>query len=116
SRMRSAGALVLWLNGTRLGTVRFTPGTDLQVEVLLPTDLLITDNTLTLQLATCDGCGERHPPAIAIDARSTLAIGGSKLPLPNDLSLLPIPFVDPTGQRSGQPPIGFAVAPHPVTR
>ena len=30
SRMPSDGALVLWLNGTRLATVRFTPGTDLQ--------------------------------------------------------------------------------------
>ncbi len=115
SRMPSDGELVLWLNGTRLGTVRFTPGTDLQVEVPLPTDLLITDNTLTLQLANCDGCGERHPPAIAIDARSTLAIGGSKLPLPNDLSLLPIPFVDPTGQRSWQLPVVFSNGPDLTT-
>ena len=72
SRMPSDGTLLLWLNGTRLGTLRFTPGTDVQAEVTLPTDLLNTDNTLTLRLANCDGCGENQLPAIAIDARSTL--------------------------------------------
>ena len=109
--MPSDGTLLLWLNGTRLATLRFTPGTDVQAEVTLPTDLLNTDNTLTLRLANCDGCGENQLPAIAIDARSTLAIGGSKLPLPNDLSLLPIPFVDPTGERSWQLPVVFSEPP-----
>ena len=115
SRMPSDGALVLWLNGTRLGLLRFPPGTDVQAEVTLPTDLLITDNTLTLRLANCDGCGENQLPAITIDARSTLAIGGSKLTLPNDLSLLPIPFVDPTGERSWQLPVVFSSLPDPTT-
>jgi hypothetical protein len=64
SRMPSDGALLLWLNGTRLGTLRFTPGTDVQAEVTLPTDLLSTDNTLTLRLANCDGCGRINCPRL----------------------------------------------------
>src|SRR4029453_18567433 len=65
SRMPSDGGLVLWLNGPRQGTVRSPHGPALQVGVPVPPHLVITDNPLTLQLATCDGCGERHPPAIA---------------------------------------------------
>jgi cellulose synthase (UDP-forming) len=115
SPMPSAGTLLLWLNGTPLGSVRLAPGRDARSEVALPTDLLITDNTLVLQLGTCDACGENHPPAVTIDARSTLAIGGSRLPLPNDLSLLPIPFVDPTGQRPWALPVVFSGVPDLTT-
>src|SRR5438477_2756108 len=39
--------LELWLNGTRVGSVPIMPGSGLQNEIPLPTDLLTNDNTLT---------------------------------------------------------------------
>jgi cellulose synthase (UDP-forming) len=112
SRIASDGAVVLWLNGTRVETVRFAPGTSRVVQISLPTDLLSSDNTLTLQLeGSCDACTPERPPAIAIDASSTLTVSGSRLPLPNDLSLLPIPFLDPTGQRMVTVPVVFSDLP-----
>jgi cellulose synthase (UDP-forming) len=107
--------LQLWLNGTRLTAVRLPTGRDVQADVPLPADLLITENTLTLQLGGCDGCAADEAARIVIDAKSTLTIGGSRLLLKNDLSLLPIPFFDATAQRVWALPVVFSGRPDPVT-
>ncbi len=107
--------LQLWLNGTRLTAVRLPTGRNVQADVPLPTDLLVTENTLTLQLGECDGCTADEGARIVIDAKSTLTIGGSRLLLKNDLSVLPIPFFDATAQRAWALPVVFSGRPDPVT-
>jgi cellulose synthase (UDP-forming) len=113
------GTLQLWLNSTRLAPIRLPPGRNMQADVPLPTDLLVTENTLTVQLGACDGCGgsraDQSPPGILIDAGSTLTIGGSRLLLKNDLSLLPIPFFDATAERAWALPVVFSSRPDAVT-
>lgn len=112
----NAVTLELWLNGTRAESLRLTPGDDVRAEIALPTDLLNTSNTLTLRLGgSCRACAQNRLPWILIDLRSTLVISGSRLPLPNDLSQLPIPFLDPTGQRSWVLPVVFSDRPDATT-
>jgi cellulose synthase (UDP-forming) len=104
--------LELTLNGTAIGTVTLTPGLDEQTEVILPTDLLTTDNTLIFQLqGTCQACARVHKAWVTLDAHSILVFTGTKLALPNDLALLPIPFFDSAGQRSWSLPVVFAERP-----
>jgi len=108
--------LELNLNGTSIGTVALTPGSDVHLEIVLPTDLLTTDNTLVFQLqGSCQGCGRARAAWVTIDAHSQLVFTGTKLPLPNDLALLPLPFFDSGGQRAWSLPLVFAERPDPDT-
>ncbi len=109
---RNESRLELNLNGTSIGTVALTPGSDLQSEIVLPTDLLTTDNTLIFQLqGTCQACARSHSAWVTIDAHSVVTFTGTKLALPNDLALLPIPFFDAAGQRPWSLPVVFAERP-----
>jgi cellulose synthase (UDP-forming)/cellulose synthase operon protein B len=100
--------LELLLNGSRVGTIAVTPARDAQADVVLPADLLTTDNTLSLRLeGRCDACARERLPWLVVDTRSRLAIGGTRLPLANDLALLPIPFFDPESRRAWQLPVAF---------
>jgi cellulose synthase (UDP-forming) len=104
--------LELNLNGTEIGTVTLTPGPDEQTEIILPTDLLTTDNTLVFQLeGTCQACTRSHKAWVTLDGRSEVVFSGTKLALPNDLALLPIPFFDAAGQHSWSLPVVFAEQP-----
>lgn len=113
---KDEGTLDLWLNGTYVTSMRLDPGTDLQADVALPTDLLKTTNSLTLQLGgRCDACERNRASWMTIDPKSTLSITGSKLPIPVDLALLPVPFLDPTGQRPWSLPVVFSSWPELTT-
>jgi cellulose synthase (UDP-forming) len=104
--------LQLWLNGTRIGVVTLAGGEDVRTEIPLPTDLFTTDNTMTLRLdGRCAGCARSRAPWVTLDPGSSLHVSGTRLPLTNDLSLLPVPFLDPTGQRSWTLPVVFAEPP-----
>jgi cellulose synthase (UDP-forming)/cellulose synthase operon protein B len=104
--------LQLWLNGTRIGVVTLAGGDDVRTEVPLPTDLFTTDNTMTLRLdGRCAGCARSRAPWVTLDPASSLHVSGTRLPLTNDLSLLPVPFLDPSGQRSWTLPVVFAEPP-----
>ena len=106
--------LELLLNGTRVGAIALAPGTDVVAEIPLPTDLLATDNALSLRLlGRCDACLRAGAPWVTVDPTSMLAIGGTRLPLANDLALLPIPFFDPASQRAWRLPIVFSDPPVP---
>jgi cellulose synthase (UDP-forming) len=104
--------LELWLNDTRVAELSVVPGFDMRSDVSLPTDLFTTDNSLSFRSkSTCVGCAAGQPLSIAIRPSTTLRIRGSRLPLGNDLSLLPIPFIDPTGQRVSVVPVAFSDEP-----
>ena len=104
--------LELLLNGSRVSTLPIEPGRDQQVELTLPADLLTTDNALTVRLeGRCRACARARAPWITIDNRSRLAIAGSRLPLGNDLSLLPIPFADAASRRALVLPVAFSATP-----
>jgi cellulose synthase (UDP-forming) len=105
-------SLELSLNGTLAGRVGLMPGTDTETDIILPTDLLTTDNTLVLQLVgSCSGCAHSKDPWVKISGSSPLSFSGTKLPLANDLSLLPIPFFDPAGRRPWSLAVVFAERP-----
>jgi cellulose synthase (UDP-forming) len=109
---RSEATLELWLNGTRVADLSPVAGLDVRAAVSFPTDLLTTDNTLSFHLrGTCAACGIGPAPWITISPTTELRISGSLLPLPNDLSLLPVPFLDPIGQRSSNVPVVFSDVP-----
>ena len=98
----------VWLNGTSVGSVPLIPGLQ-QVSVSLPADLLTSNNTITLQLqGSCAGCKSARAPWVTINPISELALSGTRLSLPNDLALLPVPFFDSAGQRSWTLPVVFS--------
>jgi cellulose synthase (UDP-forming)/cellulose synthase operon protein B len=100
--------LEMLLNESRVGSIAVTPGREVQFDVPLPADLLTTDNTLTLKLeGQCDACVHAQLPWVVVDTRSRLAVGGTRLPLANDLALLPIPFFDAESRRAWQLPVVF---------
>jgi cellulose synthase (UDP-forming) len=108
--------LELTLNGAKVGSIALVPGLVQQAELALPTDLLTNDNTLSVELqGTCSSCGATRAAWVTLDPRSTISITGTRLPLANDLSLLPLPFFDPSGQRSWNLPVVFGDQPDDTT-
>ena len=104
--------LQLTLNGVEVGSLVLVPGPWQETDFTLPTDLLSNDNTLSLQLeGTCASCGSKRLPWVTLDPGSTVNMSGTKLPLANDLSLLPLPFFDPAGLRSWSLPVVFGDPP-----
>ena len=108
--------LGLTLNGAEVGSIPLLPGSSQQTEFTLPTDLLTNDNTLSFQLqGACSGCEGQRVPWVTLDPESTVNMSGTRLPLANDLSLLPLPFFDPSGLRSWNLPVVFGDAPDDIT-
>ena len=101
----------VWLNGTSVGSVHLNPGTQ-ETTVSLPADLLTSNNTLTLQLqGNCAACAKSRAPWVTINPSSEFALSGTRLSLPNDLALLPVPFFDSASQRSWSLPVVFSTRP-----
>jgi cellulose synthase (UDP-forming) len=108
--------LELTLNGAEVGSIALTPGFGQQAEFTLPTDLLTNDNTLSIELqGTCSSCSAKRGPWVTLDPHSTISITGTRLPLANDLSLLPLPFFDSSGERSWSLPVVFGDSPDDIT-
>jgi cellulose synthase (UDP-forming) len=108
--------LELTLNGAEVGSIILSPGPVQQTEFALPTDLLTNDNTLSFQLqGTCASCSSKPTPWVTLDPRSSVNLSGTRLPLANDLSLLPLPFFDPSGLRSWSLPMVFGDSPDEIT-
>jgi cellulose synthase (UDP-forming)/cellulose synthase operon protein B len=104
-------SILLWLNGTKVGSVPLAPGKQ-QAELPLPTDLLTTQNTLTIQLqGACAACKNNGSPWVTFDPASQLNLSGARLPLANDLALLPVPFFDSASQHAWTLPVVFADRP-----
>jgi cellulose synthase (UDP-forming) len=108
--------LELTLNGADVGSIALSPGPVQQAEFALPTDLLTNDNTLSLRLqGTCASCTSKSTPWVILDPHGTINLSGTRLPLANDLSLLPLPFFDPSGSRSWSLPMVFGDSPDETT-
>lgn len=106
----------LTLNGVHVGSIALVPGAAQQAEFALPTDLLTNDNTLSLELqGTCASCSSKRVPWVTFNPASTVNINGTRLPLANDLSLLPLPFFDPAGLRAWSLPVAFGDRPDAIT-
>jgi len=88
---RDGSVLNVSLNGVALTSVPAQPksgamGNSLQqVEIPLPSDLVVSDNTLTLQLAaTCQGGCKEKVHWLQIDPATSIRLAGTMLPLPNN--------------------------------
>lgn len=109
-------SLELTLNKAEVGTIALVPGAAQTTEISLPTDLLTNDNALSIELTgSCAQCDPRGAPWVTVDPGSTIAIDGTRLPLGNDLSLLPLPFFDSGGLRAWSMPIVFGDEPDNIT-
>jgi len=112
----------LILNGTLFATIQPTPGQvggsssqDAEAEFMIPPELLVHNNALTIQFIG-------HYTMICEDPANTtlwsrvhrntfLDIQGDLLPLADDLKQLPMPFLDPAVIQPLSIPIVFASAP-----
>ena len=94
--------LNLTLNGTAIASVEVAPGNNVSTLVAIPPELLSTENTLVFQLSgQCSACpgGDGVGPWTTIGIGSELSLSGSRLPIANELRLLPQPFFDRSVQR-----------------
>lgn len=108
--------LAVSLNGAEVGTIPLVPGATQQAEFPLPTDLLTSDTTLTLELqGTCAQCVTSGRPWVVLNQGSSVSLSGTRLPIGNDLSLLPLPFFDPAGVGSWSLPVIFGQQPDHTT-
>lgn len=104
--------LELKLNGAKVGSIPVETGPAQHTQFELPTDLLINDNTLSIELrGDCASCVPEGAPWVTLNPASTMTIEGTRLPIGNDLSLLPLPFFDPAGSRSWRLPFVFGEQP-----
>jgi cellulose synthase (UDP-forming) len=104
------------LNGTWVTTVPLVRGAAGHAEIPLPADLLTSENLVSLHLSvSCASCGGAQRRLLVISPSSEIRVSGSRLPLANDLALLPIPFVDVASQRLASVPVGFSDQPDALT-
>jgi cellulose synthase (UDP-forming) len=114
--------LKLLMNGTLFATVQPTPGQvggsdshDAEAEFEIPPELLVHNNTLTVEfighyVLTCED--PANTTLWARVHRSTfLDIRGDLLPLADDIKQLPMPFLDPAVIQPLSIPIVFPSAP-----
>lgn len=113
---REGSALNVSLNGVALTSVspQVKPGAAgvlQKVEIALPSDLVVSENTLTLQLAaTCQGGCKERTHWVQIDSSTNIRLNGTMLPLPDSLRVLPAPFVDSTTRRMSRVTMVFGEA------
>ena len=114
--------LKLILNGTLFATVQPTPGQlggsdsrDAEAEFTIPTDLLVHNNTLTIEFIGHYTMECEDPANTTLWARvhrtTFLDIQGDVLPLADDLKQLPMPFLDPAVIQPLSIPVVFAGQP-----
>ena len=114
--------LKLMMNGTLFATVQPTPGQlggsdshDAEAEFTIPPELLVHNNTLTVQFIGHYTMVCEDPANTTLWSRvhrnTYLDIEGDQLPLADDLKQLPMPFLDPAVIQPLSIPIIFASAP-----
>ena len=112
----------LLLNGTLFATVQPTPGQsggsdarDAETELTIPPDLLLHNNTLTVEFIGHYTMVCEDPANTTLWARvhrtTYLDIRGDLLPLADDLKHLPVPFLDQAVTQPPSIPVVFASQP-----
>ena len=90
-------------------------GALLEADLQMPADMLVPDNELTLEFIghyTLQCEDPSHSTLWAhVDNSSTIELAGSLIQLPNDLSLLPLPFYDKAVNLHPSIPIVFLTTP-----
>jgi cellulose synthase (UDP-forming) len=114
--------LKLIINGTLFATVQPTPGKmggsdsrDAEAEFSIPPELLVHNNTLTIEFIGHYTLVCEDPANTTLWARvhrnSYIDINGNLLPMADDLKQLPMPFLDPAVIQPLSIPVVFASAP-----
>ncbi len=114
--------LKLMMNGSLFATVQPEPGKlggsrgqESEADISIPPGLLVHNNTLTIEFIGHYTLVCEHPANTTLWARvssdSYLDIRGDLLPMANDLSQLPMPFLDPPTIQPLSIPIVFPTAP-----
>jgi cellulose synthase (UDP-forming) len=114
--------LKLLMNGTLFATVQPTPGQiggsdsrDAEGEFTIPPELLVHNNTLTIEFIGHYTMVCEDPANTTLWSRvhrnTYLDIEGDLLPLADDLKQLPMPFLDPAVIQPLSIPVVFASAP-----
>jgi cellulose synthase (UDP-forming) len=114
--------LKLLMNGTLFATIQPTPGQvggsdsrDAEAEFSIPADLLVHNNTLTIEFIGHYTMVCEDPANTTLWSRvhrnTFLDINGELLPLADDLKQLPMPFLDPAVIQPLSIPVIFAGAP-----
>ena len=114
--------LKLILNGTLFATVQPTPGkmggsdsSDMTADFTIPPELLVHNNTLTIEFIGHYTMVCEDPANTTLWARvhrnSSIEIHGNKLPLSDNLNDLPLPFLDPAVVEPLSIPVVFPSAP-----
>jgi cellulose synthase (UDP-forming) len=114
--------LKLVMNGTLFATVQPTPGQaggsdsrDAEAEFTIPPELLVHNNTLTIEFIGHYTLVCEDPAITTLWARvhrsTFLDIRGDLLPLADDIKQLPMPFLDPAVIQPLSIPIIFPTAP-----
>ena len=114
--------LKLMMNGTLFATVQPTPGQnggsdsqDAEGDFTIPPDLLVHNNTLTIEFIGHYTMVCEDPANTTLWARvhrtTYLDIHGDLLPLADDVKQLPMPFLDPAVIQPLSIPVVFASAP-----
>jgi cellulose synthase (UDP-forming) len=112
----------LILNGTLFATIQPTPGLvggsdsrDAEAEFDIPTELLVHNNTLTMEFIGHYTMVCEDPANTTLWARvhrnTFLDLRGDLLPLADDLKQLPTPFLDPAVIQPPSIPVVFASQP-----
>ena len=112
----------LMMNGTLFATIQPQPGErggsdprDGEAEFVIPPDLLVHNNTLTLQFIGHYTMECEDPANTTLWGRvhrnTFLDIEGALLPLADDLKQLPMPFLDPAVIEPLSIPVVFASSP-----
>ncbi|MFZ0336907.1 MAG: UDP-forming cellulose synthase catalytic subunit [Terracidiphilus sp.] len=114
--------LKLMMNGTLFATIEPTPGQnggsdsrDAEAEFTIPTELLVHNNTFTIQFIGHYTMVCEDPASTALWARvfpsTYIDIRGTLLHLADDLKQLPMPFVDPAVIQPVSIPVVFLSPP-----
>jgi len=114
--------LELMMNGTLFATIQPTPaqngrsdGSDAEADFAIPSELLVHNNTLTIQFIGHYTMECEDPANTALEARvfpsTFIDIRGKLLHLADDLKQLPMPFVDPAVTQPVSVPVVFLTAP-----
>ena len=112
----------LMMNGTLFATIQPTPGQmggsaaqDMEAEFSIPPELLVHNNTLTVQFIGHYTMVCEDPANTTLWSRvhrnSYLDLSGDMLPLADDLKQLPMPFLDPAVVQPLSIPVVFPTAP-----